>query len=407
MNKTITMKTPPSSSFLVSLGSLVGLGFVFCLSGCGRSGDKGSGQGSSETAPVVKDLSWCCENGDLEGVKSSLNLYNINGTEGQKKPLHLAARGGHRDVAEFLISKGADINMTYNDPGWTPIQYAASSGQSDMIVFLVQKGAKIDIVGKNGDYPIHTAARKGHISAMKMLMDAGANPDQESGNAWGDKERDSMPYETRRILNASAKYQPIHAAAQNNQPDVVKFLILGGTSPETTDAHGNNVLHYATSRAGWRESRAATIRLLDRDGEFEKAVKQTVSTEGYYVTDEPTPKYIRFMPEKMESSSPNPYQRAVISFGPRGGTSPAEISKWLSPYNEEAKKQGDFITGLYTMMKGYAEIKTYNPSVCTTLKREGDQLRLLISSQTLQEKFFPSNKGSSDTAVPCSFVSWK
>ncbi len=358
------MKTPLSSSFLVSLGSLVCLGLVLSLGSCGRSGDKGSGQGSSETAPVAKDLGWCCENGDLEGVKAFLTPRNINGHEDQKPPLHLAAKGGHRNVVEFLISKGA----------------------------------KIDISNDWGDYPIHIAASNGHVDVIKILLDAGAKPDQKSNDR----------YSSRGERIADSKYQPIHSAARSNQPEVVKFFIALGISPEAKDGDGRSVFDYAVGLSGWREDRTEIIRLLDRDGEFEKGARHVISTEGYYITNEPTPKYIRFMPEKMESSSPYPYQRAVISFGPRGGTSPAEVSKWLSPYNEEAKKQGDFITGLYKMMKGYATISTFDSTYQggdITLSHVGDQLR--FSMQTMQASMFPSNEGSGDSGMDCTFVSWK
>lgn len=386
-----TMKPAQSSPSFLSLALLIGAGIAFSLTGCGRS-DQGD---TSENATVTKDLAWCCENGDLEGVKSLLNGTDINGSGDQTPPLHLAAKAGHRNVAEFLISKGADINKTDRSlMGWTPLQYAASAGQADMIEYLLQMGAKMDVVAKNGDYPIHTAARYGHIPAIKKLMDADALPEQESGDEWGDSQRNEMSSDLRSMLNASAKYLPIHAAAQNNKPDVVKFLILGGTPPDAKDAHGNNVLHYATFKTGWTSSRAETIRLVDPNGEFEKAAAHTISTNGFYVTEETTPKFIRFMPEELVSdggsSRPSLTQRVVISFGARGGTSPGEIGKWLYPYNEEADKQGDFITGTYRMMKGYVDVTTFDSDYqghSITFRKEDGQLCLFMFGEKAACKF--------------------
>lgn len=404
------MKIPDYSSFIVSYGSIFCLGLVFCLGSCGRSDNKGSGKSSSQTPPVVKDLNWCCENGDLEGVKSLLKPGDINGSDDQKPPLHLAAYRGHRAIVEYLIGKGADINKTSESIGWTPVHYAASAGQADMIEYLLKMGAKMNVVAKNGHYPIHTASVNGHIPAIKKLMDAGALPEQESGDSWGNKERDQMPSDIRKTLYASAKSLPIHAAASNNQANTVEFFILGGISPDAKDSRGRNVLDYATSKRGWCKTWANTIRLVDRDGSFERASKEIISTQGYYVTDEENPRYIRFMPEETEiyvgSNEIGPSNRVVICTGARGGTRPDEIAKWLNPHNEESEKQGDFITGRYKLMRSTVSITTFDvrDSRRFTFSREGDQLK--VSIRSIQQEFYPESAGSG-TVLMCKFVSWK
>jgi hypothetical protein len=403
------MKIPVSSSFIVSYGSIFCLGLVFFLGGCGRSDRKGSGKSSSQTPPVVKDLKWCCENGDLEGVKSLLNPGNINGADDQTPPLHLAAYRGHAAIAEYLISKGAKIDKTNESLGWTPVHYAASAGQADMIEYLLQMGAKMDVVAKNGDYPIHTAAVYGHIPVIKMLMDAGALPEQESGDSWGNRDTDQMPSDIRKTMYASRKRLPIHAAASNNQANAVEFFILGGTSPNAKDSLGSNVLDYATSKRGWCEIWAKTIRLVDRDGAFERASKKAISTEGYYVTDEANPRYIRFMPEKTEiykgSNEVGPSNRAVICTGARGGTTPSEIAKWLTPYNQKAAEQGDFVTGRYKLLGSNVALETFDGSGQNfTFSRVGDHLMLSIRS--MQQEFFSESAGAG-TEISCEFVSWK
>ena len=67
-------------------------------------------------------------------------------------PLHMAAEGGHREIVDLLIAKGADINATAgagDGVGWTPLHEAAEGGHKKVVELLILKGA--DINAKNGD----------------------------------------------------------------------------------------------------------------------------------------------------------------------------------------------------------------------------------------------------------------
>jgi ankyrin repeat protein len=45
--------------------------------------------------------------------------------------LYFAARGGHKDVARLLITKGAD-GFAQDNRGWTPIKYARDYGNGTL-----------------------------------------------------------------------------------------------------------------------------------------------------------------------------------------------------------------------------------------------------------------------------------
>ena len=67
-------------------------------------------------------------------------------------PLHMASEGGHREIVDLLIAKGADINATAgagDGVGWTPLHEAAEGGHKKVVELLILKGA--DINAKNGD----------------------------------------------------------------------------------------------------------------------------------------------------------------------------------------------------------------------------------------------------------------
>ncbi len=50
-------------------------------------------------------------------------------------PLMMSARGGHRDVAEYLLSQGADL-QTKNELGLTAVDFARAQGHTTLANFL-------------------------------------------------------------------------------------------------------------------------------------------------------------------------------------------------------------------------------------------------------------------------------
>ena len=55
--------------------------------------------------------------------------------------MHLAAIVGYRDIVEFLVEKGADLNVKSKD-GATPLHYALAARNNDIADYLKSKGAK-------------------------------------------------------------------------------------------------------------------------------------------------------------------------------------------------------------------------------------------------------------------------
>ena len=71
-----------------------------------------------------KDIWEAAEQGDIEAVKEYLAIgtnVNAKGEDGET-PLHFAAIGGQKEIAELLIAKGADVNAM-DDTGRTPLDY--------------------------------------------------------------------------------------------------------------------------------------------------------------------------------------------------------------------------------------------------------------------------------------------
>lgn len=89
-----------------------------------------------------------------------------------ESPLMLAALGGQLETVRHLIERGADVNKT----GWAPLHYAATRGHVEVMNFLLDKSAYIDAASPNGTTPLMMAAFYGTPSAVKHLLEAGADP---------------------------------------------------------------------------------------------------------------------------------------------------------------------------------------------------------------------------------------
>ena len=93
-------------------------------------------------------------------------------TEKDESPLMLAALKGLTGFCQQLIDKGADVNKT----GWTPLHYAATNGHLETMTLLLDNYAYIDAASPNGTTPLMMAAHYGTPAAVKLLLEAGADP---------------------------------------------------------------------------------------------------------------------------------------------------------------------------------------------------------------------------------------
>ena len=69
---------------------------------------------------------------------------NVKGGFADGTPLHYAAANGHKEIAELLIEKGADLNAKDEDGG-TPLDVAISFNRTEIAALLRVIG------GKTGD----------------------------------------------------------------------------------------------------------------------------------------------------------------------------------------------------------------------------------------------------------------
>lgn len=93
-------------------------------------------------------------------------------TSTDESPLMLAALAGEAGLCRLLIERDADVNK----PGWTPLHYAATNAHLGIMQLLLEHHAYIDAESPNATTPLMMAAHYGNASAVKLLLEAGADP---------------------------------------------------------------------------------------------------------------------------------------------------------------------------------------------------------------------------------------
>lgn len=85
------------------------------------------------------------ENGDLEKCRSFLNEgVDINANNNRGTALGGAARDNRMETCEFLISRGANIDL-FTVAGETPLMLAAEAGNIEICELLIQNGANVNM----------------------------------------------------------------------------------------------------------------------------------------------------------------------------------------------------------------------------------------------------------------------
>ena len=141
-------------------------------------------------------------------------------------PLMECARAGNLEVAKLLVEKGADVQIM-NKMGISAMHWALGNGQNqaeDVALLLIEKGSKVETKAFNGETPIMTAVRKGYSKAVKALLEKGADP---------------------LGVEQGSQQTLLHKASILGYGEIAGLLVKYGVDATTKDVHGNAALFYA------------------------------------------------------------------------------------------------------------------------------------------------------------------
>jgi ankyrin repeat protein len=174
---------------------------------------------------VADEIHDAVQQGEIEPVKTlveeNIELANLADEFGQT-PLHLAVFGNQNEIAEYLISKDADINAL-NGVNQSVLLYAAYVDNGEMVEMLIAQGASMDDPDIFGRVPLHYAARQHSLGALLPLIDNEAEID----------------------IKDNIGETPLHFAIRWGYDDIVEMLIDGGAELEVATDDGKTYLHTA------------------------------------------------------------------------------------------------------------------------------------------------------------------
>uniref|UniRef100_A0A8V5G4P0 Uncharacterized protein n=1 Tax=Melopsittacus undulatus TaxID=13146 RepID=A0A8V5G4P0_MELUD len=149
--------------------------------------------------------------GNLSELEKTLKDNDINKLNPSSETLlHVAAANGHATVMEYLISKGAKVDVKDKN-GRTPLHRAAEKGHGDAVKALLQSGAYLYSLDMKGKTPLHLAAQNNHSHIVKIL--AGASID-------GKDEKGQPP-----LSHAVVDSNITETAFNSNHPSIFKILL--------------------------------------------------------------------------------------------------------------------------------------------------------------------------------------
>lgn len=170
-----------------------------------------------------------CENGNLQlcqmclDAGADINIYEHFHHQPLLKVLVSSGKFTTK-VADWLIEKGADINITgYGN--FTPLTTACYNGELEIAKYFIDKGIKIRQYKKDGDTSdLYYAVGGGNYEIVRLLLEAGAD------------------------LEADVRYEdnPFIRAVEEKKSNIVELFLQKGVSPNFY-LYGSTPLHNAVA----------------------------------------------------------------------------------------------------------------------------------------------------------------
>ena len=239
---------------------------------------KGRGSSVLTSADLESTLHRACENGWLEVTQLLLQTFSLdpNTLDYQRtnlRPLHLAARGGHEELVQSLISKGATVDSE-DFTGSTALHYSMKEGKWRTSLSLVkQYNANLLKCNGSGEVPLllglERALQEEEEKAFHSILELydaiplpcsiqypiiKATYDRE----WKEDLLYLLRIDEKKSKGKTLTHFPLLlSVTANGDQDITSFLLDHNADYSIIDESGNTALHHAVS-----EGHFDCVRLL-------------------------------------------------------------------------------------------------------------------------------------------------
>ncbi|XP_070207922.1 uncharacterized protein [Littorina saxatilis] len=186
-----------------------------------------------------------------------------------RTPLSAALEGKEEATAVFLLERGADPQSRFSHINSTPLHMAAYSNLVQVVQVLLQMGVDVNAKDDSGDTPLIDALLRKSRAVADILLDS-ENIDVSAVNHRGISALHaaclrSYPSAVQKILERDTsnvdkwmdgEYAPLHLAADNDCVENIRMLLLLGGADVNVAARsrqhdGNRALHMACVRGNY------------------------------------------------------------------------------------------------------------------------------------------------------------
>ncbi|PWU05522.1 MAG: hypothetical protein C5B51_14245 [Terriglobia bacterium] len=203
------------------------------------------------------------------------NLVAANG----ESPLMAASRSGKLEIVQALLEHGADVNAKENVRGQNALMWAVSQKHADVVRMLLEHGADVHArtrsnpqlfftgepsgagrnaadwvmrtIDRGGSTALMFAARQGDIASARLLLAAGARPNDVAPDGTGalvlasySGQRDVAALLLSKDANpniADAGYTALHTAVLRGDLELVRTLLKYGANPNARITQGTAI----------------------------------------------------------------------------------------------------------------------------------------------------------------------
>ncbi len=196
----------------------------------------------------------CRDEPGSEECKKGIRGYDGKRGDSSPSELYKASEAGNTTIVNQLLGSGFDPNAPLKrtsdvkDPnapqaglGWTPLMIATAEGHTETVRVLLDAGAEPNAQNNLGRTPLMYASNYGFTPIAKLLLAKGANPNVAP--------------------NDDNRWTALMVAARKGYTETVRVLLAHGADKSLRDKNGNTALALAEA-----QGHSEVVRILTENG---------------------------------------------------------------------------------------------------------------------------------------------